>query len=370
MKRFCYIILLIVSLLSSCTEDIDLEVENTVGTLCASGFLYSDCDSNLLYVSQTGVVSPKEISDALVRVYVNGKLSEEITHSYSKGFYKLTSIFHSGDRVKVEVEYKGKTLYRESVLPEMPKEVNASVTLVKNKTYYNTEQEEYETHDMFRIDVNFPDISSDDNYYRLYTFVDGYYTDIKTESRYVKDSAVIDGRMVYFDKTEFYSEKTVERCNIYQPYIKECPPLTDEEMSAENEFTSSLYNHYMTFNNSRFRGSDCNLTVYQRLNFGYENEYPPETCGLTYDDEEVPEYNYTQYVGIESVDFDTYYLLKTLNGFESGSFESKELTGSVKMRRNVTGGSGNIVFIARKVTKVVVYDHYKPSAEKSYILVK
>ena len=96
---------------------------------------------------------------------------------------------------------------------------------------------------------------------------------------------------------------------------------------------------------------------------GYDyNLLPPETTVIydLADTATINEYNYTEYIGIESIDEDTYYYVKALNGFESGSFDNQELTGAVKMRRNVNGGSGNIALVGRTITKVVIYDHYKP----------
>ena len=49
-----------------------------------------------------------------------------------------------------------------------------------------------------------------------------------------------------------------------------------------------------------------------------------------------------------------------MNGFESGSFDSQELTGAIKMYRNVIGGSGNIVLVARKIKEIKVFDRFKP----------
>jgi hypothetical protein len=124
------------------------------------------------------------------------------------------------------------------------------------------------------------------------------------------------------------------------------------------------------------------MRVYEKVQFriGYDYYYdsstsdatPPETVTIRnlMDTVSITEYNYYEYVGIESIDEDTYFYVKALNGFESGNFDEQELTGAVKMRRNVHGGSGNISLIARTVVKVAVYDHYKPKwiLQDNYII--
>ena len=146
-------------------------------------------------------------------------------------------------------------------------------------------------------------------------------------------------------------------------------------MTANNELLDiSTHNYYKIFNNSRFAGGKCNMRVYEKVRFtnlpdayydthsSYSLALPPATKTIydLADTATISEYNYFEYVGIESIDEDSYYYVKALNGFESGNFDEQELTGAVKMRRNVHGGSGNISLIARNVIKVAVYDHYKP----------
>ena len=106
-------------------------------------------------------------------------------------------------------------------------------------------------------------------------------------------------------------------------------------------------------------GGKCDLRIYKKTDY----QFPPETVNV-YDQEDVerlPQYFYIQYVGVESIDEQAYYFMKSLNGYESGAFDNQELTGAMKMWRNVSGGSGNIVFVSRVMKKIVVYDDYKPT---------
>ena len=71
-------------------------------------------------------------------------------------------------------------------------------------------------------------------------------------------------------------------------------------------------------------------------------------------------YYYSETVGIESINEDAYYYYKAINNYCAGTFDNQELTGAVKMRTNVKGGSGNIVLTSRITKTIVIYDSIQP----------
>jgi hypothetical protein len=379
MKHLSYIIAALLLLAASCKEDIDLDITDTTGTLCVNGFLYSDCDTNLLYITKTGVANPENVKNAHVKMFVNGVLTEEKSQADTSigKYYYLHTKFSEGDLVRIEVDCDGQHVWSESTVPQSPKNLEAKVTFEPKKTYYDIDMEDFQTEDFYRIDLSFSDLSADKNYYRLYTNkdVNMRWQEIITEPKY---ETVYDE--FYGDTYEQYVGDSVVDykwhsyyCPNYELYIRESPELVDEEMTANNELLDiSTRNYYKIFTNSRFAGGKCSMKVYEKVQFrtGYDYYYdsstsdatPPETVTIRnlMDTVSITEYNYYEYVGIESIDEDTYFYVKALNGFESGNFDEQELTGAIKMRRNVHGGSGNISLIARTVKKIVVYDHYKP----------
>lgn len=379
MKHLSYIIAALMLIIASCKEDIDLDITDTTGTLCVNGFLYSDCDTNLLYITKTGVWAPENVKNAHVKMFVNGVLTEEKSQADTSigKYYYLHTKFSEGDLVRIEVDCDGQHVWSESTVPQSPKNLEAKVTFEPKKTYYDIDMEDFQTEDFYRIDLSFSDLSADKNYYRLYTNkdVNMRWQEIITEPKY---ETVYDE--FYGDTYEQYVGDSVVDykwhsyyCPNYELYIRESPELVDEEMTANNELLDiSTRNYYKIFTNSRFAGGKCSMKVYEKVQFrtGYDYYYdsstsnatPPETVTIRnlMDTVSITEYNYYEYVGIESIDEDTYYYVKALNGFESGNFDEQELTGAVKMRRNVHGGSGNISLIARSIKKIVVYDHYKP----------
>ncbi|MBQ5550071.1 MAG: hypothetical protein IIT32_03330, partial [Bacteroidales bacterium] len=65
MKKL-YILLAIIALATACKEDIPLNADNTVGVLCANGFIYSESDSNYLLITETGLRTASLVNTALV----------------------------------------------------------------------------------------------------------------------------------------------------------------------------------------------------------------------------------------------------------------------------------------------------------------
>ncbi len=364
MKKIIFLLSVLTLFMSSCKEDIELNLESTVGVLCVNGFLYADCDSNVVLVTETGTASPREISNADVKMFINGALAEEKTSADSAGRYILRKKFFPGDIVKIEVNYGGKTAYREAQVPEYVKDFEAEVTLERQKTYYNSEWADFDKEDMYQIDIKFTDVSAGKNYYRLYLDKFTYTIKYEYERQIITDTVYIDGHQYTSSRdTVIYTQKKIVGDHSYHDYertiINEAPSLCDEEMTTENDMIDmSVYNYYRVFNNSRFAGGKCSMRVYDIChNVPEETKYVRSEDDLEY----LPEYTYIQYVGIETIDEDTYYFLKTLNGFESGSFDSQELTGAIKMYRNVIGGSGNIIFAARKTKTITVFDGFKPT---------
>ncbi|MBQ5541126.1 MAG: DUF4249 family protein [Bacteroidales bacterium] len=360
MKKIIFLLSVLTFFLSSCKEDIELNLESTVGVLCVNGFLYADCDSNVVLVTETGTASPREISNAGVKMFINGTLAEEKTSADSAGRYILRKKFFPGDIVKIEVDYGGKTAYREAQVPEYVKDFEAEVTLERQKTYYDSEWADFDTEDMYQIDIKFTDVSAGKNYYRLYLDKYAYTLRYENERQTISDTIYIDGHEYTSSRdTVIYTQQKQVDYHRYRTIINEAPSLCDEEMTTDNDMIDmSVYNYYRVFNNSRFAGGKCSMRVYDIC-----RDVPEETKYVRSEDdlEYLPEYTYIQYVGIETIDEDAYYFLKTLNGFESGSFDSQELTGAIKMYRNVSGGSGNIIFAARKTKTITVFDGFKPT---------
>ena len=326
MKHLSYIIAALMLIIASCKEDIDLDIKDTTGTLCVNGFLYSDCDTNLLYITKTGVWAPENVKNAHVKMFVNGVLAEEKSQADTSigKYYYLHTKFSEGDLVRIEVDCDGQHVWSESTVPQSPKNLEAKVTFEPKKTYYDIDMEDFQTEDFYRIDLSFSDLSADKNYYRLYTNKDVNFKWVETYYEPVYETINVDGESweQYVGDTVRYVWHT-SYCPNYELYIRESPELVDEEMTANNDLLDiSTRNYYKIFTNSRFAGGKCSMKVYEKVKFenfsdGYYDAYytsttPPETKTIydLADTAKIPEYNYYEYVGIESIDEDTYYYVK------------------------------------------------------------
>ena len=106
----------------------------------------------------------------------------------------------------------------------------------------------------------------------------------------------------------------------------------------------------------------------RKVRYWHDQKWPtPPSEFSYYTDEElddIPTYFYNETVTVESYSAQGYELLKTLNAYISGQYSISELTGSVKMFSNVSGGTGYLA-TASRISKVVkVIEGYQPEPIK------
>ena len=359
----------VLTMANACIEDVPLKIENTVGVLCINGYFYSDSDSNCVYVTTTGTENPHNVTNATVSLSVNGANVETKTQSDSLSgrYYYLKTILKPGDEVRIDAYLGDKHAYYEGVMPKYVNNFEVSSSVVKNKPFLPYYEDRYQNADMICFEVKFDDVSSESNYYRLYANSDcGYYT-IYRDYVEVLDTIYFDGEPYISERYEYVDIPVKFKINSYLYYRDEVL-LTDEEFTGADDFMDGIYNNCHVFKNSRFRGGKCNLKFYRKIDFDYDYEtgkttFPPDTYFFT-DSSQLAfnkTYFYTETVGIELYNPDSYYYFKSLNAYDSGVFDNQELTGSVKMRSNVNGGSGNITLVSRVSKQIVFYDNYTPN---------
>ena len=378
MKKI-YILLAIITLATACKEDIPLNADNTVGVLCANGFIYTESDSNYLLITETGLQKAVKINDALVELTVNGQLVEEITASSIPGRYNIKTILHDGDQVRFDIHKLDKHAYFEGVMPKKVDNFDVTYEIEKDKAYHEYYGDQASYADMFKFNVSFDDISPEKHYYRLYT----------------RNQCTKYGKRRYIDwiPDSFVDEDGIEWSTVRETYWYEYDTtyissklvyegellLTDEDFTVENDFMEGIYNDCHIFKNSRFAGGKCNMKFYERtqISYTYDNErsynhrytviipetvefHDPDSLDLYEYNSSYATYNCDETVGIESIDEDAYYYFKAINNYRSGTFDYQELTGAIKMHTNVKGGSGNIILTSRITKDIVIYDDVTP----------
>ena len=366
------IIISILTLATSCKEDIELNVKNTVGVLCANGLIFTDSDTNYIFVTETGMQKATKINDARVELSVNGETKEIVTAADTvAGRYPIKTILHDGDIVRFDIYYGNKHAHSEGVMPTKISDFNIDYTIEKDRPYHEYYDEEPSYADMFRFNLNFNDISSSNNYYRLYTLTNctktfhiPFYEQIPV--------TIVDENGVEWQSFRDTVYNITETINVYTKLNYEGELLlTDEAFNVETEIMDGIDNASHVFKNARFAGGKCNMKYYKiaDINHFYQNDQSkmsviiPETEIFNEPDSSDlwhTKYYYSETVGIESINEDAYYYYKAINNYCAGTFDNQELTGAVKMRTNVKGGSGNIVLTSRITKTIVIYDSIQP----------
>ena len=364
------IILSILIFATSCTEDIELNAKNTVGVLCANGFIYSDSLTNYLFVTETGMDRAAKINDARVELSVNGETKAIVTSADTvPGRYPINTILHSGDHVRFDIYHGDKHAYSEGVMPTKISDFSIDYTIEKDRPYHEYYDEKPSYADMFRFNLSFNDVSAGKNYYRLYTLTNCS----KTYNFVFRDQipvTFVDDNGIEWQSTRdsLFSEQHTYNISAKFNYEGELL-LTDEAFTVETEFMDGIENECHVFKNSRFAGEKCNMKYYKiaEIDYSYkdnkESVIIPETEEFHEEDSSDirhTKYYYAETVGIESINEDAYYYYKAINNYRAGTFDNQELTGSVKMHTNVTGGSGNIVLTSRILKTIVIYDSISP----------
>lgn len=366
------IILTILTFATSCKEDIELNATNTVGVLCANGFIFTDSDINFVFVSETGMERATKINDARIELSVNGETKEIVTAADTvAGRYPIKTILHDGDKVRFDIYHGNKHAYSEGVMPSKISDFSIEYTIEKDRPYHEYYDEQPNYADMFRFNLNFNDISSGNNYYRLYTMTNctktiqrPFYEQIPT--------IMVDENGIEWQSLRDTVYTIQETINVYTKINYEGELLlTDEGFNVETELMDGIENSCLVFKNARFAGGKCNMKYYKiaDINHIYQNDQSkmsviiPETEIFNQQDSSDlsrTKYYYSETVGIESINEDAYYYFKAINNYNAGTFDNQEITGAVKMHTNVIGGSGNIVLTSRILKTIVIYDSIQP----------
>lgn len=399
MKRIFSIILSAI-IFTGCTTYEDITLDETVGILDINGFLFSQCDTNKVLVTLTGMGNPTPVKNATVELRVNGNLCETKTASDSlQGkYYGLKTIINPDDHIRVDVYYGNQHAYAEDVCPAAPKNLEAAVEYEENYAYRDG-YDEFQIDDLYKVTMSFTDADgSKENYYRVsldkHYGYEGMVEKVERKTVYVEDKENPEFSYSYSYDTVYYCHgiKHLHRSGIadlanYITTYENNPELRPEERIYDSYFWDDVCNYFRIFKNTGFAGGNCTMTFHEDVDFAdynhiknydsdgrrvryrrYDDKLPTPPSEYKYSTDEelddIPTYFYYETVSVESYSAQGYELLQTLNSYISGQYSISELTGSVKMYSNVSGGTGYIA-AASRITKVVkVIDGYQPEPIK------
>ena len=90
--------------LSACENELELDTKTASKQLSVNGFINADSTVNRLLVSFTGIDHPTIVTDATIKVSVNGNLRETVRElPAGSEQYIIHGRFNPGDHVRIEV---------------------------------------------------------------------------------------------------------------------------------------------------------------------------------------------------------------------------------------------------------------------------
>lgn len=328
---------------TSCENDMPIVQNEKFERLVMNAFIDVDSTNNVLYLNLTGVDSTMDVKDAHIEVRVNGELKETEV-ALSRNEYPVKMQFHQGDVVRIDA-YTNDNKYHawiEETVPHPVGAVNVDTAHIYKKFYNNsTAGGGAGTGNIWQYKVSFKDNSGGANYYRLYM------------KRFIKQEIISKFPTEWRPKMVYKVDTVI--CHIpdygsdYMCY--EDPIMMDgHSISAGGdddfgEFLPTLQyteNIYGVFNDNRFNGKSCALTVYDNL-----LSYPPYKHSV---DEEAQTEQTTicsidEMFLIQSITESEYYYLKALNLYQSSDYQDNDdLSGPIKFPSNVHGGTGMVGF--------------------------
>lgn len=270
-------------ILSGCMEDLEELDFSKDDDMFVYAILSGSEGDNSIYVSRLENLEPVAVYDAIVEIYINGKLSETcpcismdddenvFVSVRNAGEYWSTSTFQPGDKVtlKVSSQKAGKSVWAECVVPK-PAKVSSTDTLkIKDKN-----NDGYVT-DFYKTTLNIEAPDGGEYCYRLESM---------TESSY-KVHRLFYYTFFYCDKNQIdYHEIAMEDDTVIvdrdrSVVIKDDLALTDGRGSLDDEhdeqllsFESIHTNKYAIFSGEYFRGG--------RYSLSYETELPGLYSGV------------------------------------------------------------------------------------------
>ena len=316
---------------SSCKNDIDLNIQNESPRLCLLGYIHADSTSNELLVALTDAVNPQRISNADVRVSVNGEFRQQGDPiDYAEGWYQVGGPFKVGDVVRIDVEAHGQHAYVEETVPR-PLALAPSVTLRRDD---RTEH----------VRIAIDDDATRDDYYRL--VLEEFIVDRFEQYRMWEHTWEVS----YFN----HHEKADYDCTS-DPILMDGHTLVDD-MDFDMPSIGAVENRYGIFSDHMFVGERGTLNVSMTWPYWmFDGEqYDPDYYRRTYSSD--------LRVTVESITSAEFYYLKAMNTKESDIYDdNSDLTGPMRMPSNVHGGTGMVGFrTSRSITLPCIGDERYP----------
>ncbi len=332
------LLLSLIALCLSCTNEIALNLSNEPSRLILNTFLYSNEDENKITLALTGSNNVTYITDARISIFINGELKEILskptynknTPGSSPGDYITKLHFVPGDIVKIDVVTSDNkyNAWAEVIVP-------SPVNIEKIDTTSSVISNAIESLKYIHLKITFKDDTSQKNYYRI--AVDR----IQTVSALSKETGQDTTAIIKTSETILCNEDIV---------------LTDGKptpINSDNIFDSPE-NRYGVFDDSR---------INEKYTMSISTQYFPYRQNIYYGIHEklkdITNIDMRLEISLHSITEGEYFYLKALNSIDADMYDSP-FTEPIKLPSNITGGIG-IMGISSKYSQALSLSSYAPT---------
>lgn len=205
MKKSFFLLCTLV-ILGACTHIIGYLPDDEPKKLIVNALMTTGDNDNRVYLHYTGWTATTPVTDGVVSLYINGKLSETITAE--NDYYPVKSIFRTGDKVSIEASSEnGKYKAQAETCISAPLQIiNIDTTYISLRDYNSWVggKPVYDNYLRLNIQLKQPDAKEENRYYRLevkqvfysHRWYDGRDTlsiDTTYTYNYIYDAALTDG---------------------------------------------------------------------------------------------------------------------------------------------------------------------------------
>ncbi len=355
MKLHLTIYIVIIGLFTACENEIPYNFGEQKPLLIMNALLNTGQTENLVYLHLSEGNSIGRINEATLSLYINEKQTESpkaispeeyygyLQNQLDKGSYeallksmrfkifRLTTILHPGDNIRLEATAEGGKYHVSSQVtvpqPVQSLQVDTCTALIR-------QWGSMRAHRQYRITLQ--DLPNEKNYYRLEIVNHKAFRCITRdaskdeEGNYIKDE---EGNFIYIT-----TKDTVVNYKYNELINREDVILTDGNVTSsdddENAMLPVIENKYNIFTDNRFTNSSATLKVYTPLydyNYDILNSLSYTRCYL----------KHTITVRLLSLPETYYRYLKALNCMDDDDYD-EALMEPISLPNNVDGGLGFI----------------------------
>lgn len=321
-------------LLASCENEIPFNIQDNPPKLIVNALLDDDKEFNDIVVALTGRDEITSVNEAIVRIYLNCTLKDEIStpagpdSTNLRGTYQTGLKFSAGDRIKIEVQTKNNKhhAWAEVTVPTpIPVEKIDTATIKKTDSWSSSTY--------FRARTTFTDNDPQKNFYRI---VMEYQAKIDAEN------------------TEDETSGTIQATLINTLDIREDFVLTEGRPNIQDDNLIAIpENKFSIFDNSLFNGQYTMTT-----SMYMPNEYSFSSHAWYAGYNKILHVRPWVRIRLISLSKEQFLYLKALNTYESAEYD-EYLSHPIKFPSNVNGGTG-IVGVCTSTSKKIKLPDYTP----------